>query len=72
MKKFNKPSRPAVPSFGVGTKRFAHSTHSSGAQVGPGSYDPRLEIRKIKSKSKNIVPSKDAPRFPELVNVKKT
>lgn len=42
VKKFNKPTRLAVPSFGVGTKRFAHSTHASSAQVGPGSYDPRL------------------------------
>lgn len=42
VKKFNKPSRPTVPSFGVGTKRFAHSTHVNNGQVGPGSYNPNL------------------------------
>lgn len=40
VKKFNKPSRPGVPCFGTGTKRFVQSTHAPG--VGPGSYDPRL------------------------------
>lgn len=71
VKKFNKPTRPTVPSFGVGTKRFTQSTHSNNAQIGPGSYNPNLEIRKIRSKPKNVVPPKDAYRFPELVNTKK-
>mgnify|MGYP006354646577 CR=1 FL=1 len=71
VKKFNKPSRPTVPSFGVGTKRFNHSVHSINAQVGPGSYNPNLDIRKIRSKPKELIPPKDAYRFPELVNTKK-
>lgn len=71
VKKFNKPSRPAVPSFGVGTKRFAAQPQLVNVQVGPGTYNPNLEIRKIKSKSKNLAPPKDAPRFPQLVNTKK-
>jgi len=69
VRKFNKPSRPAVPSFGVGTKRFVHSTHTTSDQVGPGSYDPKLDIKKIRSKSKNIAP-KDSTRFP-IMNMKK-
>ncbi len=61
VKKFNKPTRPAVPSFGVGSKRFTttNSTHvnanTNNDLVGPGSYDPKLDIRKIKSKTRHIV-----------------
>lgn len=70
VKKFNKPTRPAVPCFGVGQKRFGVSNKNPSANVGPGSYNPRPDIKKNFSKKK---PSaiKDEGRFPQLVDVKK-
>lgn len=65
MKKFNKPTRPAVPSFGVGTKRFTKSIQeNNNLQVGPGTYNPNIDGKKIKNKFKNLPPPKDAARFP--------
>lgn len=63
--------RSAVPSFGVGTKRFTNSNPNNILQVGPGSYDPKLDIRKIKNRTRPVIPPKDAARFPELLNNKK-
>ena len=39
--------------------------------VGPGSYNPKNEVKKNFSKKKAAAPPKDAMRFPELVNTKK-
>lgn len=40
VKKFNKPARPAVPSFGVGQKRFGEARAIQN-NVGPGTYNPK-------------------------------
>lgn len=62
VKKFNRPTRPAVPSFGVGQKRFGEARATN--IVGPGSYNPKKEVKKNFSKKKPAAPPKDGMRFP--------
>lgn len=64
VKKFNKPARPAVPSFGVGQTRFGKDQAAVTNNVGPGTYNIKVEAKKTFSKKKAAAPPKDQMRFP--------